>query len=77
VVEIENDSTNKEYHEALATVPGLDILLNAYDISKKDRDAWKELILHALAEFEVISKDLLQTRITFSDPLADMLEDLD
>jgi magnesium chelatase subunit I len=58
-------------------VPGLDQVLDPIKISKKDRYAWKELVLHALAEFEVINKDLLQTKISFSDPLADMLEDLD
>ena len=77
VVEIENDSVDKTYQKALDKVPGLDQLLDAHKIPKKDRHTWKELVLHALAEFEVISKDLLQTRITFSDPLADMLEDLD
>jgi len=67
----------KSYEKALDQVPGLDQLLVQHKVAKKDRYAWKELILHALAEFEVINKDLLQSKISFSDPLADMLEDLD
>jgi len=77
VVEIENEAVEKSYEKALDQVPGLDQLLVQHKVAKKDRYAWKELILHALAEFEVINKDLLQSKISFSDPLADMLEDLD
>jgi magnesium chelatase subunit I len=76
-VEIENEAVEKSYQKALDQVPGLDQVLDPIKISKKDRYAWKELVLHALAEFEVINKDLMQTKISFSDPLADMLEDLD
>ncbi|HLF64430.1 MAG TPA: hypothetical protein VI603_11785 [Saprospiraceae bacterium] len=77
VIELENDAPDKAYQHVLDKVPGLDQLLDAHQIPKKDRYVWKELILHALAEFEVINKDLLQTRITFSDPLKNMLDDLD
>ncbi len=77
VIEIENEAGEKTYRKSLDKVPGLDQLLDAQRIAKEDRYPWKELVLHALAEFEVISKDLLQTKISFSDPLADMLEDLD
>lgn len=77
VIELDNDATQKEYESVLEKIPGLDKLLDSNKIPKADRTVWKELVLHGLAEFEVISKDVLQTRITFSDPLADMLDDLD
>jgi magnesium chelatase subunit I len=77
IVEIENEAVEKSYQTALDQVPGLDQLLEPLKISKKDRYVWKELVLHALAEFEVINKDLMQSKISFSDPLANMLEDLD
>lgn len=77
VVEINNDATDEEYREALDNVPGLAELVKSFKVPDDECYAYKELALHALAEFEVISKDLLQKRISFRDPLADMLGDLD
>ena len=31
-----------------------------------------ELVLHGLAAFNILSKDYLESRLSFSDPLADM-----
>ncbi len=77
VVELENDASDKDFHKALDSVPGLTRLLEQYGIDGDDSYIWKELVLHALAEFDVVGKDLLQKRIMFSDPLNDMLGDLD
>jgi len=77
VVELENDATDSDFRASLDAVPGLAKLVKAYDISDEDCYAYKELVLHALAELEVVGKDLLQNRISFSDPLADILGDLD
>ena len=35
-----------------------------------------ELVLHALAETELISKDFVNSRIEFKDPLHDALDDI-
>lgn len=77
VVEMNNDASDAEYRATLDGVPGLADLVKSSKADDDDCHAYKELALHALAEFEVISKDLLQQRISFSDPLADMLDDLD
>jgi magnesium chelatase subunit I len=36
-----------------------------------------ELILHGLAEFNIINKEMLDEEIQFKDYLADMLDNLD
>jgi magnesium chelatase subunit I len=77
VVEVSNDAADSEYHKALNQVPGMEELLNSYQVPEKECHTFKELVLHALSEFDVISKDLLQARISFSDPLANMLDDMD
>jgi hypothetical protein len=42
-----------------------------------EQQSAQELILHAMAEFNVLSKELVDSRFTFSDMLANMLDDLD
>lgn len=76
-LDISNDATEKEYREGLNEVPGLDKLLAAHKVPSKDKYVFKELVLHALAEFDVLSKELLLAGIKFADPLADMLDDLE
>jgi len=76
VVELDNDAPDATFRETLDKVPGLDRLVSQFSIPEEDAAIYKELILHALAEFEVVGKDLLQKRITFSDPLSDILDDL-
>jgi len=34
---------------------------------------YMELVLHGLAEFQVVSKDMVESKMTFRDTLADML----
>ena len=77
VVEIENDSSDKNYQALLDAVPGLPELLNSNDVPEEDCLTYKELALHALAELEVITKDVMQSQFSFSDPLSNMLEDMD
>ncbi len=64
------------YQTELRKVPGLSAL--AKRISKDTEDVWvaQELILHALAEFNVVHKELVISGFTFSDLLADMLDEL-
>ena len=76
VVELENDASDDAFRKALDSVPGLEKLLVKKGIQKEDFYVYKELVLHALAELEVLGKDLVQQRITFSDPLADMFDEL-
>ena len=52
-------------------------IVPAYQHLQTRVNALNEMKAHALAELEVVGKDLLQKRIAFSDPLADILGDLD
>ena len=72
-----HDEPDDTYRAKLDSVPGLAAL--ARRVTKDATAKWsaQELILHALAEFNVLSKDLIDDRLTFSDMLANMLDDLD
>jgi len=76
-LELENDTSDLNYAESLNAVPGLDDLLDRYNIAQHERLTYKEFIMHAMSEFDVISKEVLQGKITFNDPLADMLDDME
>ena len=76
VVELDNDASDEDFRKTLDSVPGLAKLVKEFNLPDDECYAYKELVLHALAEFEVVGKDLLQKRITFSDPLSDILDDL-
>ncbi len=76
-VELQNDDPDEKYAKILNAIPGLDDLLNSFKIEDADRLTYKEFIMHAMSEFDVISKEVLQGRIAFNDPLADMLGDID
>lgn len=76
-VELPNDLSDVDFQALLDKVPGIDRLLDEKDISKTDRYVYKEIILHALAELDVLTKELKQGEIGFSDPLGKMLDDLD
>ncbi len=76
-VELPNDLSDADFHALLDKVPGLDRLLDEKKIPKDERYVYKEIILHALAELDVLTKELKQGEIGFSDPLGKMLDDLD
>ncbi len=76
-IEILNDESDDSYRQKLESVPGLTSL--ASKITKESNAKWAahELILHALAEFNIITKELVDSKLRFRDMLADMLGDLD
>ena len=76
-VDILNDDTNTVFSKKLDQVAGLKALAKIAEKSNEDIQAMQELILHALAEFNVINKQMVDSKITFRDMLADMLDDLD
>ncbi len=77
VVELLNDEPDDVYHEKLRKVPGLASL--AKRITSDSGSMWvaQELILHALAEFNILTREIIDSKFTFRDMLADMLDDLD
>lgn len=72
-----NDEPDKSFHKKLDGIKGIDTLLSSLNIKLKSEPLMKELILHGLAGFEVIGKDMIENQILFSDPLAGMLTDFD
>jgi magnesium chelatase subunit I len=77
VVTLPNDVEDDVFNGILDSVPGLDRLLESYKISKANFPVYKEIVLHALSDLNMLTKELTQGKIGFSDPLGKMLSDLD
>ena len=73
-VELFNDVDDKAFAKAMDSVPGLKRLIDKMKFSKKDQPFMKELVLHGLAEYNVISKMFIDGKLVFRDELADMLD---
>ncbi|MCH2044911.1 MAG: sigma 54-interacting transcriptional regulator [Saprospiraceae bacterium] len=71
------DSSEEDHRISLSRVAGLEKFVLERGIIEEDKYFFMELVLHALAEFEVIGKERLQGQLNFSDPLAGMLDDFD
>ncbi len=76
-VDLLNDCSEQEYRKELEKVAGLRRLVEAYGISKEDQFIFMELVLHGLAEFNVINKNFVNATLSFNDSLAGMLRDDD
>ncbi|MBT8191444.1 MAG: magnesium chelatase [Bacteroidia bacterium] len=70
-----NDADQKQYEAMLDAVAGLDTILQKMKIDDQHKYLLKELILHGLTEYEVISKQFLIRSMQFKDPLASMFND--
>lgn len=70
-----NDMSDKDYRAALDGVAGLRkfVEANLEQVQGDELYLYMELVLHGLAEFQVISKDMLEAKLSFRDTLADML----
>ena len=77
VVTLPNDVDDDIFYGLLDSVPGLDRLLESYKVPKESFPVYKEIVLHALSDLNMLTKELTQGKIGFSDPLGKMLEDLD
>lgn len=72
------DASDPEYHQALSQVSGLERLIaKGAELPDSEKPIYKELVLHGLASFNIINKELHQTRIEFSDLLGDLDKELD
>ena len=76
-IELKNDETNEQRTKNLKSVKGLSKFHSYHSFDSRDHEFIKELTLHALTEFELISKEIIRGKIMFKDPLAGMLDDLD
>ena len=75
VIELMNDSTDKDFKKALDQVQGLKKLVEEAKIEKAELYTFMELALHGLAEFQVVNKEILETSFSFGDLLSGMLDD--
>ncbi len=72
-----NDGSDKSFEKELDKVAGLAKLIEGKGFAKKDRHTYMELVLHGLAEFNVISKDIVDSTFNFKDMLAGMFGEED
>lgn len=76
-LEVFLDEEEKSYAAKLDKVPGLAALAKRISSKPEDRQSAEELILFALAEFNILSKDLVESKMSFGDMLSNMLDELD
>jgi len=74
-IDLLNDCSDKKYHKMLDSVAGLRKLVESKDIKEKEVYTFMEFVLHGLAEFNIVNKDILDSSFSFRDLLADMLDD--
>jgi magnesium chelatase subunit I len=75
-VDLLNDAGDRQLHETLDGVAGLRKLVEKnLDVKGEEAYTYMELVLHGLAEFNVINKDVLEASFNFRDLLANMLDD--
>eukprot|EP00903_Cladosiphon_okamuranus_P000091 g91.t1 len=74
-----NDSSDADYRKALDGVAGLKKLVDATvnNLNEDERYLYMELVVHGLAEFDILNKDILESSLTFRDLLANMLDEDD
>jgi len=75
-VDLLNDSSDKEFHKTMDEVAGLRKLVESHLQVKGDEAyVYMELVLHGLAEFNVVNKEIMESSFSFRDLLAGMLDD--
>lgn len=77
VVNLLNDAPNKDYQATLEEVAGLRKLVEGINVAKEEEYLFMELVLHGLAEFDILSKDFLESSFNFKDLLANMFDEGD
>ena len=76
-VEFFVDDSDKDHKGKLSSVQGLKKLVQSKNVPKDEELFYMELVLHGLAEYEVIGKSLVDANMTFVDPLASILDDME
>ena len=75
-IELLNDAKETSFTETLNKVAGLDQIVQDASDTEEGRQFFKELMLYGLSELDILSKDFMGVGASFSDPLADMWDDL-
>ena len=58
-----NDIDDDSFYAILDSIPGMDKLLESAGVPKKEYHVYKEIVLHALADLDVLTKELTQGKI--------------
>ncbi|MCH2081678.1 MAG: magnesium chelatase [Saprospiraceae bacterium] len=75
-VDLLNDSSDKDFRKHLDEVAGLRKLVESHlNLTGDDVYTYMELVLHGLAEFNVVNKEIMEASFSFRDLLANMLDD--
>jgi magnesium chelatase subunit I len=74
-VELMNDANDKDYKKTLDKVQGLRTLVENSNVPKEEVYTYMELVLHGLAEYQVVNKEILEQSFSFGDLLSGMLDD--
>jgi len=72
-IDLLNDCTDKIYKKELDKVTGLSKLVSQFD--EKEQYTFMEFALHGLAEFNIINKDVLESKFSFRDLLANLFDE--
>ena len=75
-IEILNDMSTSDYIKQLESVAGLKKLVLDRNIPEDYQPVFMELALNGLVEYEVLSKDIVDNKVNFSDPLGDIFDNL-
>ncbi|MEM7102697.1 MAG: magnesium chelatase [Bacteroidota bacterium] len=74
-LDLYNDCSDKEFEKQLSEVAGLAKLIKKVKVPEAEQFVYMELALHGLAEFNVLNKELLDSKFSFRDLLANMFGD--
>jgi magnesium chelatase subunit I len=77
VVNLPQESSDQDYFEVLDKIAGLRKLIESRGIPENLQYAFMELVIHGLAEFQIIGKNLSKKDMEFLDPLSTLLNDDD
>ncbi len=73
-----NDDSNAAYEKKLAKVAGLNKLIERTTLpDDSPTPLFMELVLHAMTELDILNKDVLESKMTFRDILANMFDEGD
>ena len=77
VAELMNNATEQEFKDELDKIKGLYKLVQDADVEDAEKYTFMELALHGLSEYNVVTKEILDSSFSFGDLLSGMLDDLD
>lgn len=72
-----NDDSEKDFRDKLDAVSGLKSLALTLASENDERYFLMELIVQGLASCDAIGKNIIDTKMSFSDPLANIFDDID